>query len=85
MHVVSYPWGGGQPGGTVTDVATDGAVTMETKRGNEVKKHGEEGNPAVYIQRDEGHDVVKKASEIEIDEKKGGASGGEEKLSLIHI
>ncbi len=75
---VSYAWGSGRPGGEVTEVAKDGEVTMETKRGNEVKKKGEPENPAVYISRDEGHDVVKKASEIDIEEKKGGGSSDKE-------
>ena len=52
---------------------------METKKGNEVKKKGDAENPAVYIQRDEGHDVVKKASEIQIDEKKGESSSSDKK------
>ncbi|KAK5169393.1 uncharacterized protein LTR77_005368 [Saxophila tyrrhenica] len=76
---VSYQWSGGRPGGTVTDKATEGAVTMETKRGNEVKKGGDEENPALYISRDEGHDVVKKASEVDIEEKGDGDKGGDEK------
>lgn len=79
MHTVSYQWGGGKPGGTVTDKATDGAVTMETKNGNEVKKKGDSDNPALYISRDSGHDVVKKSSEVEIDEKGSGNKGGDEK------
>ena len=41
---------------------------METKKGNEVSKKGEPENPALYIERAE-HDVVKKASEVQIDEK----------------
>ena len=66
--LVTYAWGSGQPGGTVTQVESNAPVTMETKNGNEVKKQGEESNPALYIARD-GHDVVKKASEVEVEEK----------------
>ena len=40
---------------------------METNRGNVVSKNAEPDNPAVRIER-EGHDVVKKASEIAVDE-----------------
>ena len=65
---MTYAWGSGQPGGTVTQVESNADVTMETKKGNEVKKHGEPENPALYIERD-GHDVVKKASEVEVSEK----------------
>ena len=48
---------------------------MATKRGNTVKKKGEPKDPAVYIERS-GHDVVKKASELNVEEK---ASGGGKK------
>ena len=65
---VTYAWGSGQPGGVVTQVETNDSVTMETKSGNEVQKHGEPENPALYIAR-EGHDVVKKASEVEVEGK----------------
>merc|ERR1711915_1161478 len=40
----------------------------ETKRGNEVKKNAEPDNPAVKVDR-EGHNVVKKASELEVEEE----------------
>ena len=69
LRLVSYAWGGGRPGGEVTQVETNDSVTMETKRGNEVHKQGEPENPAVYIARGSDHDVVKKASEISIEEK----------------
>lgn len=72
-------WGpSGGPSGTVTEVATQGDVTMETKKGNEMKKHGDPENPALYIERSSGHDVIKKASEVEVTEKGEGNDGGEE-------
>lgn len=37
-------------------------MTVVSHRGNEITKHGEEGNPAVHVERS-GNDVVKKASE----------------------
>ncbi|TKA28354.1 hypothetical protein B0A50_03821 [Salinomyces thailandicus] len=64
---VAWQWGGGKPGGVASEVKEQGELTMETKRGNEVKKNAEPDNPAVKVDR-EGHDVVKKASELEVEE-----------------
>lgn len=41
----SWNWGSGSPSGTVKDVKTDEA-TIESKKGNEIKKKGTEDNPA---------------------------------------
>merc|ERR1711939_562057 len=65
---VSWQWSGGRPGGVASEVKEQGEMTMETKRGNEVKKSAEPDNPAVKVDR-EGHDVVKKASELEVEEE----------------
>jgi hypothetical protein len=65
---VSWQWGGGKPGGVASEVATEGELTMETKNGNTVKKNADPENPAVRVERS-GHDVVKRASELEIEEK----------------
>ncbi|KAI7163473.1 hypothetical protein KC349_g1408 [Hortaea werneckii] len=65
---VSWQWSGGRPGGVASEVKEQGEITMETKRGNEVKKTAEPDNPAVKVDR-EGHDVVKKASELEVEEE----------------
>lgn len=40
---------------------------METKSGNEVKKNAEPDNPAVHVERS-GHNVLKKASELDVEE-----------------
>ncbi|CAG8977745.1 hypothetical protein HYALB_00012180 [Hymenoscyphus albidus] len=69
---VSWKWGGGNPSGTAAEVKPD-KVSITTKRGNEVTRNGEEGNPAVHIERS-GNDVVKKASELTV-ERKGSGSG----------
>ena len=45
-----------------------GEVSVISHRGNEIKKTGDESNPAVHIERS-GNDVVKKASELNIEEK----------------
>merc|ERR1712072_618615 len=65
---VSWQWSGGRPGGVASEVKEQGEMTMETKRGNEVKKNAEPDNPAVKVDR-EGHDVVKKASELEVEQE----------------
>ncbi|KAI1343683.1 hypothetical protein F5Y15DRAFT_174357 [Xylariaceae sp. FL0016] len=65
---VSWNWGGGAPGGTVAEKKHDGPVEIKSKRGNTIKKKGEPNNPAVHIERS-GNDVVKKASELTVEEK----------------
>ncbi|KIV79300.1 hypothetical protein PV11_06867 [Exophiala sideris] len=71
---VSWNWGGGAPGGTVAEKKTEGEIAITSKRGNKIKKNAEPGNPAVHIERS-GNDVVKKASELNVEEKANGASG----------
>lgn len=73
---MSWNWGGGAPGGTVAETKTEGELAITTKRGNKVKKNAEPDNPAVRIERS-GNDVVKKASELNVEEKANGANGGE--------
>jgi len=70
---VSWNWGNGAPGGTVAEKKTEGEVAIKTKRGNTVKKNAEPDNPAVRIERS-GNDVVKKASELNIEEKASGSN-----------
>ena len=70
--LVSWNWNGNQPSGTVGEVKA-GEVSVTSHRGNEIKKTGDEGNPAVHIERS-GNDVVKKASELNIEEKGSGDS-----------
>jgi hypothetical protein len=54
----------------------DGEVSVTSKKGNEIKKQGDENDPAVAIERS-GNDVVKKASELTV-EGKGEAGGSTE-------
>ena len=78
---MSWQWSGNRPGGTVAEVKEQAAVAIESHRGNEIKKHGEPGNPAVRIERP-GNDVVKKASELNVEKSADGptgASNGEKK------
>jgi hypothetical protein len=53
-------------------------VSVTNHRGNEISKTGDESNTAVHIERS-GNDVVKKASELKIDEKAPSTSEAEEK------
>ncbi|KAF2236853.1 hypothetical protein EV356DRAFT_565308 [Viridothelium virens] len=79
---VSWQWSGGRPGGTAAEVATEGKVAVESHRGNTIAKNAEPDNPAVHVERP-GNDVVKKASELEVDEEgpkhKGDAKKGEKR------
>ncbi|THY35413.1 hypothetical protein D6D01_01360 [Aureobasidium pullulans] len=66
---VSWQWSGSRPGGTVSEIAKEGELSIETKRGNEVKKNADPEDPAVKISRS-GNDVVKRAHELDV-EKEG--------------
>ncbi|KIW97524.1 uncharacterized protein Z519_01108 [Cladophialophora bantiana CBS 173.52] len=77
LVAVTWNWGGGQPGGTVAEKKTEGEVAITSKRGNKVKKNAEPENPAVRVERS-GQDVVKKASELNVEEKANGDAGSAE-------
>lgn len=47
---------------------TEGEVAIKSKRGNTIKRKAEPDNPAVHVARS-GNDVVKKQSELEVEEK----------------
>lgn len=76
--IVSWNWGSGTPGGKVAEKKTEGEIAITSKRGNKIKKNAEPNNPAVHIERS-GNDVVKKASELNIEEKANGSSSGDKK------
>ncbi|KAI0886859.1 uncharacterized protein GGS22DRAFT_199181 [Annulohypoxylon maeteangense] len=65
---VSWSWGGGAPAGTVAETKEKGAIEIETQRGNTVKRKADPGNPAVRVERS-GNDVVKRSSELTVEEK----------------
>ncbi|MCJ1410200.1 hypothetical protein MMC19_004285 [Ptychographa xylographoides] len=73
---VSWNYGGGKPSGEVAEKKTDGEVTVTSKKGNTIKRKGEPENPAVHIAR-EPNDVVKKQSELTVEEKADGDVNGE--------
>ncbi|KAK3620318.1 hypothetical protein LTR56_023481 [Elasticomyces elasticus] len=68
---VSWPWSGGRPGGTVDEVKDEGELTVTSKKGKEIKKNADPENPAVKVVRS-GNDVVKRASELDVEEKGDG-------------
>ncbi|MCJ1291441.1 hypothetical protein MMC34_002984 [Xylographa carneopallida] len=67
---VSWNYGGSKPSGEVAEKKTEGEVAVTSKKGNTIKRKGEPENPAVAIAR-EGNDVVKKQSELTVEEKAG--------------
>ena len=78
IYIVSWHWNGSTPSGKAAEVKA-GEVSVTSKRGNEIKKSGDEQNPAVHIERS-GHDVVKTANELNIESKgKVGSSEKEKK------
>ncbi len=60
---VAWKWGGGMAEGHVAEVSTE-KMTHATKKGVDVTRNGEEGNPALFIERGKGNPVVKKQSEV---------------------
>ncbi|KAL9130888.1 MAG: hypothetical protein Q9217_001038 [Psora testacea] len=78
----SWNWNGAQPEGEVAEKKTEGEVSIQSKRGNTIRKPAQQDDPAIHLSRP-GNDVVKNASELQVEEKKSDASGekdaGEEK------
>ena len=73
-NIVSWTFGGAHPTGEVAEKKTEGEASVTSKKGNVIKKKGTADDPAVAITR-EGNDVVKKASELEVEEKNSAANG----------
>lgn len=67
---VSWGWNGSKPEGQASEVK-EGEVTVTSKRGNEISETGDASDPAVHIERS-GNDVVKLASELDIEKKANG-------------
>lgn len=72
---VSWNWGSGHPSGKVVETATEGELAIKSKRGNTIKKNASPSNPAVHVGRS-GNDVVKRASELTVEEKTSGSRSG---------
>jgi len=62
---VKWSWGQGHGTGTVQSVFTE--KTTRQISGNEVVRHGSKDDPALYIDSDDGSNVLKLASEVESD------------------
>ncbi len=60
---VKWSWGEGTATGKVQSTFTK-SVTR-TIQGNEVTRDGEEGNKALYIEQEDGTNVLKLESEVE--------------------
>ncbi|HEA31536.1 MAG TPA: hypothetical protein ENH91_16340 [Leeuwenhoekiella sp.] len=60
---VSWKWGNGRATGTVKSTFTK--KVTRTLKGNEVTRNGEEGNKALYIEQEDGDQVLKLESEVE--------------------
>ena len=60
---VKWSWGNGTAEGKVQSTFTK-SVTR-TIKGNEVTRDGEEGNKALYIEQEDGTNVLKLESEVE--------------------
>lgn len=68
--LVSWEWSGNRPEGEVAEVAKEGQVSVESHKGNTISKDAEPENPA----------VLKKVSELEVEEKAvGNGANGEKK------
>ncbi|MCJ1385646.1 hypothetical protein MMC17_008769 [Xylographa soralifera] len=76
---VSWNYGGSKPSGEVAEKKTEGEVAVTSKKGNTIKRKGDPENPAVAIAR-EGNDVVKKQSELTVEEKAGGKDAADEEV-----
>jgi hypothetical protein len=60
---VAWKWGGGMAEGHVSEIS-ESKMVKETKPGVNITRNGEPDNPAFFIERDGGNDVVKKQSEV---------------------
>jgi len=60
---VKWKWGNGTAEGKVME--TYSKKVTKTIKGNEVTRHGEEGNKALYIKQEDGDYVLKVESEVE--------------------
>lgn len=60
---VTWKWGNGTATGTVK--STFIKKVTRTIKGSEVTRNGEEGNQALYIEQEDGDNVLKLESEVE--------------------
>ena len=60
---VSWAWGNGRADGVIQSVFEE--KTGRKIEGTEVTRHGSKDDPALYIQQENGSNVLKLASEVE--------------------
>ena len=60
---IAWKWGAGMADGHAAEIS-ESKMTKETKPGVEITRNGEEGNPAVFVERGGKDPVVKKQSEL---------------------
>ncbi|KAF2672716.1 hypothetical protein BT63DRAFT_475327 [Microthyrium microscopicum] len=74
---VSWKWSGARPSGEVVEVATEGEISIQSNKGNTIKRKADPEDPAVHVGR-KGNDVVKRAHELDVEEKasSNGATNG---------
>lgn len=60
--MVSWKWGNGTAEGKVKETFTE-SIT-KTIKGNDVTRHGESGDKALYIEQSDGDMVLKLESEV---------------------
>jgi hypothetical protein len=60
---VKWNWGGNTAKGKVKSVFHE--KTTRKIKGNEVTRHGDSDNPALYIEQEDGDTVLKLASEVD--------------------
>lgn len=59
---VTWEWGNGTASGTVKSIFPE--KTTRKIDGNEVVRNGTKDDPALYIENDDGNNVLKLASEV---------------------
>ncbi|WP_035337674.1 DUF2945 domain-containing protein [Dokdonia sp. PRO95] len=60
---VQWKWGNGTAEGKVTETFTE--KVTKTIKGNEVTRNGESGNKALYIEQEDGDNVLKLEDEVQ--------------------
>lgn len=61
---VSWKWGGGTAEGKITEIHTSDVT--RTLKGTEVTRNASEGDPAYLIEQEDGSEVLKSGSEIDV-------------------
>ena len=71
-----WNWNGSTPSGTVAEKKESGDVSIQSHRGNTIKKSAQPNDPAIHLSRP-GNDVVKNQSDLIVDKKGADDKAGE--------